>query len=80
MPYDAVSEDMLKIFDNAIIWAAGIYPLAPPETEPVTEEPEIVDEPSPVDTLSPQTADVIFITVSLAAGAISVSIALKKKK
>ena len=69
MPYDAVSEDMLKVFDNAIVWAAGFDPLAPPETEPVAEEPDVVDVPTPVDVVSPKTADIMLVMVALSAGA-----------
>lgn len=80
MPYDSVSEDMLKIFDNAIIWAAGIDPLAPPETEPVTEAPVTVEAPATVNTVSPKTADFMLVAVVFAAGAAAAALSQKKKK
>ena len=41
---DGISPDMYKIFDNAIIWAAGVDPLAPPPVEETdSENPETTD-------------------------------------
>jgi hypothetical protein len=42
---DSISPDMWKIFDNAVIWAAGVDPLAPPPVEESndSENPDTAD-------------------------------------
>ncbi|MHB1154300.1 MAG: hypothetical protein ACYCWE_21200 [Eubacteriales bacterium] len=80
MAIDAVSEDMWKIFDNAIIWAAGVDPLAPPETEaPVTEAPVVEDAAAAPVVVSPKTADAGLFMFTLAAAALCTMLTFKKK-
>jgi hypothetical protein len=80
MPIDAVSADMWKLFDNAIIWAAGVDPLAPPETEaPVTEAPVVEDAAAPVVVVSPKTSDAGLVMFTLAAAALCTALTFKKK-
>ncbi len=81
MAINVVSEDMWKIFDNAIIWAAGFDPLAPPETEaPVTEAaPAEEAAAAPAAVASPATSDAGLLVFSIAASALCAVLILKKK-
>lgn len=80
MAIDAVSADMWKIFDNAIIWAAGVDPLAPPETTaPETEAPVVDDAAAPVVVVSPTTSDAGLLMFTFAAAAICAAVTFKKK-
>lgn len=76
MPTDAVSADMWKIFDNAIIWAAGLDPLAPPETE----APVIEETPASVITTNPKTADAGLVLFVFTAAALCAVLTFKKKR
>lgn len=82
MAIDVVSADMWKIFDNAIIWAAGFDPLAPPETEAPVTEAAPADEAAPaapVVVTSPKTSDAGLLVFSIAASALCAVLVLKKK-
>lgn len=78
MVIDAVSDDMWKIFDNAIIWAAGVNPLAPPEVETVTTT-EAVSATGEAENVNPKTLDLSIFMITLAGISTCGIFYLKKK-
>lgn len=81
MSIDAASADLWKIFDNSIIWAAGIDPLAPIETAAPETEAPVVEEAAatPVVVVSPKTSDAGLVMFTLAAAALCTALTFKKK-
>lgn len=77
MSVDAVSEDMWKIFDNTIIWAAGVDPLSPPETE--AAETEAAEPAAAEQVKSPQTSDNGILLLVLTAVSSAAIINIKRK-